>query len=83
MPDQGISKTLVKIYGSLGWPPKFQHWFLEFEHCIFEVECMTSALDEMVRHFVRTISLWMKIKTESEACSDNIICEDIKDQSEE
>ena len=25
----------------------------------------------------------MKIKTEREACSDNIICEDIKDQSEE
>ena len=43
------------MYGSLGWPPKFQHWFLEFEHCVFEVECMTSALDEMVRSFVLTI----------------------------
>ncbi len=31
-------------------------WFLEFEHCVFEVECMTSALDEMVRYLV-----WMII----------------------
>ncbi len=35
------------FYGSLGWPPKFQHWFWDLD--IESFVCMTSALDGMVK----------------------------------
>ena len=37
-------------------------WFLEFEHCVFEVECMTSALDEMVRTVMNALIIIPKTK---------------------